>query len=758
MSRPALRPALAAALIVAAAAVPLALAAPASATVPGVGDPYTLTSTVSPAPLVAADCAADPTCVLAPAPSTAANADDQPAIAAAVTAAAQRSAPATVDSAGTVVAPARQGTVRLAAGTYRIGRPVALPPNVNLRGAGITATTLVLAPESWRTFGYNFMIRPSSADSYNNDTNPGSANLVSDLTVNGSCKVGAGAPDPTILPSLTCDLGAPDNYGGGVKVGNRWTVRQIRFTNLNYFKLWYTSVTGAQAIDNRFDSWGGAGSNENDNIGGGGFVKDGLIEYNQWDETIRGNGIDLTNANHLTIRNNTVHATPFYLAYRGVPDYGSFIMEGVNTSTIANNVLYGSHLVLQSNSRYLHTNYNVNVYNAHDLVVTGNQIIGSFNAGITSNYDDYTPESGHTNDFGGANLIDGNTIVRPAQSGILVYGRLDVDKSRPDTITNNTIVDAGYGGGTYYAGFDTTGIGIGVGNGDTVANNTVVDDQASPTTWYGVQLGQRNAKTTITNTVLSANTGSGVIGGVYHRIATAPEAPTGLSTANGVVTWNESYATTRTLAGYRVYRNGLPVATLAPGSATIPGNVLTPAQSSVESGTAGWTAGSKTTLAWRGTTGGVGNASLAATATALTTISVYGPTVPVTPGGSYTAVASFQGPNRKARVGISWLDANGVSIAKVAATNSLTLDSPTAWVTSTYTTVAPANAVAAQLFLPIDGVAAGETHLIDRMGLSTTAATETWVDPNPAGATSYQVVAFHDGDGENSPVAKVTVG
>src|SRR3954471_23882012 len=106
-------PALAVALVVAGAAVPVAVGAPASAATDGVGDPYALTATVSPAPLTVADCSADPTCVVAAAPSTAAHADDQPAIAAAVAAAAQRSVPATVDGAGTVVTPARPGTVRL---------------------------------------------------------------------------------------------------------------------------------------------------------------------------------------------------------------------------------------------------------------------------------------------------------------------------------------------------------------------------------------------------------------------------------------------------------------------------------------------------------------------------------------------------------------------------------------------------------------------------------------------------------------------
>ncbi|GEM_PF-6471774 len=755
---------------IAAAAAPVLTTTVAQAVPSPVGDPYSLSTPLT-APLTAADCAADARCAAAAAP-LGGGADDQPALTTAVAAAAGRAVPAVVSN-GTVVTPTQPGTVFLAAGTYTLARPLTLPPNVQLQGSGITATTLVLAPGSWQNFGYSFLVKPDGTVS------DGSTNLVSDLTINGSCKVGAGAPDPSILPSPTCNLGAPVNYGGGLKAGDRWTIRQIRFTNLNYFKLWISGTHDVRAFDNRFDSWGGAGSGDNDNIGGGGNAQGTVIEYNQFDETIRGNGIDLTNATNTTIRWNTVHATRFYLTYRNVSDYGSIFLEGVTGSSVTENVLYGSHLVLQSNSRYdPHTGNNENVTNPRSNTVYGNEFNDSFGAGITVTYDDYADTDGtpHLLNAGGGNVIQSNIVRRPTQSGILVVGCLEAAKDLADTLYGNTVLDAGYGGSTSYSTgcgtFDTTGIGLSVGNGDTIWANTVTDDQAAPTTWYGIHLGARTPKTTPVNTSLTdpsgqspANSAVGVIGGLYRQAANAPEPATALagvrSGTSATLTWKEAYPMAATpVGGYRVYRNGLAVATVAVGSATIPGNLLTDAQSSLESGITGWTAGARTTVSWCSTAGAVGTGSLRLTATAAGQISANGPVVAVTAGGTYTSVASYQAGSagQRVRTGMAWLNAQGGVISRVSSANAATVDSTTGWMTSSYTAVAPAGAVAAQVSVLVDNAVVGDVHLVDRIGLVSGSSTEKWTDPAaPAGPTVYQVVAYRAGAGENSAVTGVTV-
>ena len=737
---------------------------------PPAGGAYALAATVSPAPLTAQECAASLRCVEAANP-VGGGADDQPLLAQAIAAAGTRVVPAVIED-GTVLTPAQPATVHLGAGTYVLARPLALPPNVNLRGSGITGTTILLAPASWRNFGYTFMIKPSGVST------DGSSNLVSDLTVNGSCAVGAGGPDPAVAPASGCDLGAGPNYGGGIDAGDRWTIQQVRFTNLNYFKLWIAGTRDARAIDNRFDSWGGAGSGPEDNIGGGADATGTVIEHNQFDATIRGNSVDLTNASGAVIRYNTVHATRAYLAVRGVGDYGTMYLEGVTSSTVASNVFYGAHLVLQSNSRYEHTGRNENVTNPRATTVTGNQIVDSFGAGITVTYDDYldTDGTGHLLRPGGGNVLTGNTITRPTQSGILVVGCVAGAKDAADTVTGNIVHDAGYGGSTSFATgcgtFDTTGIGISIGTGDAVYANTVVDDQAAPTTWYGIHLGARGGRTAPTATVLTdpaglaaPNTATGVPGGLYRNAAGAPEPATLLAgtriPAGVTLSWKEAYPMgTTPVGGYRIFRNGISVATLPVGSATVPGTLLTEAQAGFETGIVGWVAAPRTTVSWNPSAGALGAASCAVTATGAGQIGAYGPVVPVAAGATYTSVAAYTAgtAGRRVRTGLVWLDAGGAVISRQLSANAAPADVPGAWVTSSFSAKAPTNAVSAQVFTAVEGAVAGETHLIDRVGLVSGSVTESWTDPSaPVGSVVYQVVAYRSPDGENSAVTAVAV-
>ncbi|RZU50740.1 hypothetical protein EV385_2522 [Krasilnikovia cinnamomea] len=781
----------AAAVLAATAALPTALTAMAAPAVAAGADvpAYSLASTVSPAPLRAEECTADATCVLAPAPRGGVL-DDYAALKQAVDTAATRVRAAVVAADGTVVNPATTATVLLAPGTYRLTSGLKLPPNVNLRGSGIATTTLVMDPTvNWKNFSYGFLVR------HNDKKEAGSTNLVSDLTVNGNCRTGAGAPEPADLPGRpgqACDfkapLGASDNTGGGISAGDRWTVRQVRFTNFEYFKLWVNGTTGVRVVDNRFDNWGGAESDGEDNIGGGGRNDDTVIERNQFDATIRGNSFDFTNAIRTTVRDNIVHTTPAVAAARKENEYGNMYFEGVVSPTATGNILEGAHITLTSNANYAHSGSNKDITNPRDAVITGNRISDSATVGVLVKYDDYndadntpgtiggwndssTDPADHVVRVGGNNVIRDNVIERPALSGVLVFG-LARDKDAADTIVGNRIVNAGFGGATTYntggGWYDTAGIGLGVGRGDSVYGNTIVDDQDVHTTWYGLQLGPRKTNTANapTNTVLTGpdgtgNTTEGIIAAPVRFGALAPEAPANATVGPNGLTWDESYATSNPIAGYRVYRDGALVADLPVGSATVPGNLLDADAASLENpaaGLAGWTAGSASKVARTDVAGAVGGAALALTATGNGQISAYSRKLAATAGTTYTSVASFQAGSgsagRKVRAGLAFIDGAG-KISRLGTQNMPTVDPATGWLTSSYSAAAPAGTVWVQSFLMVENAATGETHLLDRLGLVTGTATEQWTDP--AGTTGrYQVVAYRADGGENS--AAVTIG
>ena len=766
-------------------AIPVALAAAgtpaAAAEAPAISaaevPAYSLTATVSPAPLSAASCAADPACVPAPAPHGGTG-DDYAALSQAIATAAARTRPAVVGPDGTVTTPPGTATVLLRAGAYRLSKGLKLPPDVDLRGAGIAATSLVMDPTlNWKNFSYSFLVRPADTEE------PGSTNLVADLTVNGNCRTGAGAPEPAALPGRpgeTCDfrtaLGTNGSTGGGIAAGDRWTIRQVRFTNFEYFKLWVSGTTGVRVVDNRFDNWGGAESDGEDNIGGGGRNDGTVVEHNQYDATARGNFFDFTNARRTTVRDNVVHTTPAVAAARGVTEYGNLYFEGVAGATVTGNVLQGAHIVLQSNARYAHVHPNKDITQPRDSLVAGNRILDSATVGVAVGYEDYVDADGtggttggwddastdaadHVVRPGGGNVVRGNVIERPRQSGILVYGNPAV-KNTPDTIEGNEVRNAGYGGSTAYntgvGWFDTAGIGLSTGTGDTIRGNTVVDDQVKPTTWYGVQLGARRTATAPAGTVLDGNTTTGVIAAPVRTATLAPEAPAGLTATGGTLTWNESYATGNAVAGYRVYRDGVLAADLPVGSAEVPDNLLGADAASLESaaaGTAGWTAGTGTRVTRTDSTGAVGGAALQLTATAGGQLGAYSRKVPASAGTAYTSTGSFQAAaaGRRVRAGLAFTDATG-KLTRLASANTATVDPVTGWMTSSYSATAPAGTVSVQAMLLVEGAVPGETHLLDRIGLVTGAATEQWTDP--AGpADRYQVVAYRAGSGDNSGVS-----
>ncbi|MCA2213953.1 hypothetical protein [Jidongwangia harbinensis] len=742
---------------------------------------YTLASTVSPAPLTPAGCAADPLCAVAPAPVPG---DNHPALKAAVAAAAATAVPAVVHPDGTVLTPASPATVLLAPGEYRLGASLRLPPNVNLRGSGITATTLSMLTSKWASFSYGFLLRWEENTAVAAPS-PGSTNLVADLTVNGNCREGAGAPVPADAPARPgeiCDFrvgtNATTNVGGGVSVGDRWTVRQVRFTNLEYFKLWVNGAKDVRLVDNRFDNWGGAESGDEDNIGGGGRHDGAVVEYNQFDRTIRGNSLDFSNAVRTTIRANTVYTDPAIARSRDIQEYGNLFLEGVQQADVADNLMYGAHIVLQSNSKYSHTGPNKDVTNPRDSTVRNNRLIDSFGAGVSVTYDDYADADGtygtlgtwqtsssdpgdHVVRPGGGNVVRDNTIERPRGTGVVVAGMMDRVKNAADTIAGNTVLNAGSGGDTEMSTgggtFETSGVGVSIGNGDRIYGNHIRDDQAHPTTWFGVHLGARNAVSTVRNTVLTGPAGEtnvvdGLIGVPVRLAAAAATAPAGLTVAGTTVTWAESYPVAGApVAGYRVYRDNVAVADLPLGSAAVPGNLITDADAGVETDAAGWTPVGNTTVAHYRGTGALGAGSLALTASAAGSVNAAGRPVPVTAGQTYTTVSSYRaltGPGRRSRAGIEYYDANQVRISRLASFNYSTVDQPGTWITSAHTSVAPANAAYAKVFVLVDNAVAGEVHLVDRLGLVAGGATEQWTDPVAAPGVTYRVAAYRQGDAQ----------
>ena len=166
--------------------------------------------------------------------------------------------------------------------------------------------------------------------------------------------------------------------------------------------------------------------------------------------------------------------------------------------------------------RYQHTGNNKDVTNPKNTLVANNTVINSRWAGITSSYEDYEDA---TNDWGtvnytwavsgtgdhyvrpgGNNVIKDNTVINPAQSGILLIGNRNQAKPYGDTVTGNTVVNAGFGGsleyGTGAGTFDTSGVGTKVGYGRQDLGNTIEDNQQKPTTLYGVHIGARGSRTT----------------------------------------------------------------------------------------------------------------------------------------------------------------------------------------------------------------------------------------------------------------------
>ncbi|GAB1646151.1 putative Ig domain-containing protein [Krasilnikovia sp. MM14-A1259] len=716
---------------------------------------YSLPTAVSPPAMTATECSADTRCVPAPAPS---GGDDYAALKTAMDAAAARVIPLSFDGeTWTMPVPA---TVLLDAGTYRLSHSLRLPAYVNLRGRGITATTLSMITANWSNLRGGYLIDHSSAE-YADET----TSLVSDLTVNGNCREGAGAPNPQDMPGRPgepCDYrGAggwpsPADAVGGMSVGEGWMVRQVRFTNIESVRIRLDDPTRHVHIsDNRFDNWGGAESGEADNVGGAGaeYV---TIEDNQFDTTASGDSIHLVGGWRDTIDNNTVRSDRAVAAARNKRVAGSFHLEGMSAASISGNVLYGAHIRLDWMTDVEYEGGRKIYRNPADTVISGNRVSVADDAGIVVAYG--KNPGGPTDDIvdeGGNNVIRDNVVEYADQSGIVVYG--DAGKRVPDTLTGNTIRNAGWSGSAFYdtgAGrFVTAGIGIGIGNGDRIYGNTIADDPARRTTWFGIDLHLLSGSPS--NTVLTGpngetNTFAGLLGTPilgWNSLS----APGGLAATGKSLGWNVpgSSASDPPILGYRVYRDGKVVADVPADSTDVRGNLLTADESSFEDPaalTAGWTAANgRTTLSRVGTGGAVGTGALALTSSGAGDLEVVGRRIATTPGQQYTAVISAKtlGAGRRVHAGMKFFDAAGRVLSTTEWNLRAPVDSPAGWATGKVFEEAPAFAVSVQPWYRIEGTVAGEVHLVDRLGLIAGGETEQFTEPNPpAGPATYYVVAY----------------
>ncbi|MFM2152700.1 MAG: hypothetical protein RL199_1135 [Pseudomonadota bacterium] len=366
--------------------------------------------------------------------------------------------------------------VRLPPGTFTLAAPLKVPPGVLLAGAGMDRTTLALAPGSWSHFGYAYLVMPKSQPASNSPVTG-----VRDLTLDGSRNLG----------------GFGENEGGGLALGDAWRVDRVRFTNLNYFKLWAKDTHGARVRCARFENPPGTSSSANDNVGGGGNV-DLTLESLTFGPSTAGNVVDLLNSERLTIRGQ-------------LSGRGSIYLEGAIDSSVVDSVVEDGSIVLQTDVGY---GSSTKVINPKGNRVARNTVVRSPYIGIAVRYD---ADNGKGLPVvpGGGNVVENNLVSSPQRLGIAVFGAADACKATADELASNVVenvvspapgtTNVGYGV------FPDAGLGLSIGDGDYVHDNLVRDTQVAPTTRRGVVIGASSSQTTPKNTRLSGNVEQGLV-------------------------------------------------------------------------------------------------------------------------------------------------------------------------------------------------------------------------------------------------------
>jgi hypothetical protein len=352
------------------------------------------------------------------------------------------------------------GIIFLSDGIYAIGNPLLLRANQIFRGSGTGSTIIRLIPSALANFGSTYMLKGATVT----DTDC----VIQDLSMDGNYS----------------NLVAPAaNQGGLIGVRSGFIVERVEFMSSNYFKLFINAVSDVTARDCFWTGTVGAGE---DNIGGGGGSSNILIENCRWVSGVNGNATDLTGATNVKYLNNKNYSS------------SSAFFEAVSDSVISGNIFIGGgDIVLQSDSGYSPTN----VTNSRNNRVEYNIVKNSIDSGIKIAYN-----QGGATIKGGFNQISNNYIEASKYSGIAIIHHNTITSSDCaygfDSILNNTCVNNNQANvSSVNFGFGIaapSGINLTRGLDSVISGNTCTDNQDTPTQNWGIQIGQTNSPSAIT--------------------------------------------------------------------------------------------------------------------------------------------------------------------------------------------------------------------------------------------------------------------
>lgn len=428
------------------------------------------------------------------------------------------------------------GTVVLPAGTWRISRPIIPLEGQTWRGQGIDVT-IVRADvgNSIANFPSLAMFQGISATAFGNTENHNV--IIEDLTVNGGRSearyTDEGKPEGKVTGEQVEDrlydtVSCPDGWAGGISLTVGWTVRRVRFTNINGHKCGTFGSHGATVEDCVWDNLGNdedpaypATSGERDQIGGGAGVTDLTIRRCYFDPSCVGSGIDLTQGRRVLIEDCRIHAF-------------SLILEGINDFMVRGNYIGplgaeggGGNINIKSNAAYA-SSLVAGAYQPRNGTVRDNVIVGATGApGVVINYSDHSRTGFPLYVSGGNNLIENNSTIDCKFGGVAIIGNTAGAKTMKDTIIHNRCQNVIAGtaglGDEWNSGagmFQPFGVAIMIGTGDVIFGNSVHETRDTPPTVHGVHLGGRSQSAVpFADTYVAANTTHGITGSPIREAA-----------------------------------------------------------------------------------------------------------------------------------------------------------------------------------------------------------------------------------------------
>lgn len=421
------------------------------------------------------------------------------------------------------------GTVNIPPGTYRISRPIIPLEGQTWVGAGID-TTVVRCDlgASIANFPTLAMFQGIAATSAGNTANHGVT--VQDLTINGGRsearytetgkppgKVTGAQVEDRLYDTVSC----PDGWAAGIALTVGWTVRRVRFTNINGHKCGAFAAHGALIEDCIWDNFGNneppgypATSGERDQIGGGAGVTGLTIRRCIFDPSCVGSGIDLTQGSYVSIEHCRIYAF-------------SLILEGVTEFRLENNYIGplgglggGGNINIKSNCQY-QSSLTAGAYQPRDAVIQGNTVVGSTGApGIVINYSDHSRTGFPLYIPGGNNLIAHNSTSGCRFGGVAIIGNTPHAKTDRDVIIGNHCENPVPGtaglGNEWNSGagmFQPFGVGIMIGTDDVIVGNHTWETRHSPPIVHGLHLGARSQSAVpYADTYTAANQTHGITG------------------------------------------------------------------------------------------------------------------------------------------------------------------------------------------------------------------------------------------------------